>query len=91
MHVIMRLIRQACALSGQGRQSPGVRFVSRDCAEYGAAIADLWKEQTLHEIIKLRLPKRGGFPSIRSSGHGFRSSGTTHNGFSPRATRCTFS
>lgn len=54
MHVTMRWILVAYALAGQGCQSIGVGSVSRDRADYGTAIADSWKEQTLLNIIKLR-------------------------------------
>lgn len=54
MQVTMRWILVACALAGQGCQSIGVGSVPRDRADYGAAIADSWKEQTLLNIIKLR-------------------------------------
>jgi hypothetical protein len=44
----------AAVLSMQGCQSIGVGSVQRDRMDYGGAIADSWKEQTLLNIVKLR-------------------------------------
>jgi len=44
----------AAAVALQGCQSIGVSSVYRDRIDYGGAIADTWKEQTLLNIVKMR-------------------------------------
>ncbi len=50
----MRLALVIAMFVLQGCQSVGVSSVQRDRMDYGGAIADSWKEQTLLNIIKLR-------------------------------------
>jgi len=55
MRALTRLaLLLGCVLAAQGCQTIGVSTVPRDRMDYGAAIADSWKEQTLLNIIKLR-------------------------------------
>jgi len=54
MSIRMRFAVMAIVLMLQGCQSIGVGSVQRDRLDYGGAIADSWKEQTLLNIIKLR-------------------------------------
>jgi hypothetical protein len=55
MNAVVRVILLLVyVLAAQGCQTIGVGTVTRDRADYGAAIADSWKEQTLLNIIKLR-------------------------------------
>lgn len=54
MFTRMRFALVTAMLVLQGCQSIGVGSVQRDRMDYGGAIADSWKEQTLLNIIKLR-------------------------------------
>jgi len=54
MFIRVRFALMAIVLMFQGCQSVGVGSVQRDRLDYGGAIADSWKEQTLLNIIKLR-------------------------------------